>query len=119
MEFDLTDALIKEVELRTPYKVTDQSVADTILQGEIVAVQQNRLSRKAAGGVPQEIELRVTVNFVWKDLNTGELLRERKGIQSVGRHIPARPISELLAVSQQEAHERLATLIVAVMSSDW
>ena len=119
MEFDLTDALIKEIELRTPYKVTDQSVADTILQGEIVSVDQTRLSRQAIGGVPQELELRVTVDFIWKNINTGELLRERKGMQAVGRYIPTRPISELLTVSQHQANERLATRIVSVMADNW
>ena len=38
VEFDLTEALVKEIELRTPYKVTGADRADTILQGEIVSV---------------------------------------------------------------------------------
>jgi len=119
VEFDLTEAVIKEIELRTPYKVTSANRADTILRGEIVTIQQARLSRMSTGGVPQELEYRVTVNFEWKDLHTGELLRQRQGYQAVGRYIPARPISEPLAVGQHEAIQRMARQIVSVMAADW
>ena len=85
MEFDLTEALVKEIELRTPYKVTDAGSADTIVHGVITAVDQDRLSRRSEGGVPQELELRITVNYVWKNLRTGQTLRQREGFDSVGR----------------------------------
>ena len=119
LEFDLTEALIKEIELQTPYKVTSASRADTILQGQIVAVRQTRLSRRNTGGVPQELEMRITANFEWKDLHTGHMLRRRDGFQAVGRYIPAQPVAESLQVGQHEAVQRLVRQIVSVMATDW
>ena len=46
--FELTDALVKEIEARTPYKVTAARDADTILTGRIRAVdRQQRLRLRA------------------------------------------------------------------------
>jgi len=119
VEFDLTEALIKEIELNTPYKVTGGDRADTIIDGVIVSVKQNRLSRQRIGGVPQELELQIVVNYLWKHQNTGKILRQRDGFTTVGRYIPTRPIAEPLEVAQHEAVSRLAREIVAAMGSDW
>ncbi len=119
IEFDLADALVKQIELRTPYKVTAAANADTILQGAITAVRQVRISRHEVGGVPQELELRIVIDFDWKDLRTGQMLRRREGFEAVGRYIPTRPVSETLAVGQHEAVQRVARQIVSVMAADW
>lgn len=119
VEFDLTEALVKEIELRTPYKVTGADRADTILQGEIVSVSQGRLSRQEIGGVPQEMEYRITTNFEWKDLRTGKMLRQRQGFQSVGRYISTGPIFEPLTIGQHEAIQKAAQQIVSIMAADW
>lgn len=119
IELDLTEALIKEIELRTPYKVTSSSEADTILQGVIVSVQQTRLSREKSGGVPQELEMRITVDYEWKNLHTGQVLRSREGFAGVGRYAPTRPISEPLEIGQHATVQRLATAMVSTMVADW
>ncbi len=119
LEFEVTEALMKQIERRTPYKVTSAHNADTILQGVITSVRQARLSRQRVGGVPQELEVRITVNYEWKDLRTGRMLRQRQGFEAVGRYIPTQPISETLAVGQHEAVIRLARQIVSAMASDW
>jgi len=75
VEFDLAEAMVKEVELRTPYKVTDAGGSDTLLEGRITSVRQRQLSRVFEGGVPQEMEVVVSVDFVWKELRTGRALR--------------------------------------------
>ena len=44
MEYDLTDALAKRIEARTPYKiVSDQDSADTVMTGQITSVSQGVL----------------------------------------------------------------------------
>jgi hypothetical protein len=45
VEFDLTEALVKEIELRTPYKVVANDRADTVITGTIHTVRQLSLSR--------------------------------------------------------------------------
>lgn len=119
LELDLAEALNKEIELRTPYKLTATSSADTILQGTIVAAKQSRLSRRRGAGVPQEMELRVQIDFEWKDLHSGDILRQRSGFEKVGRYIPSRPISERLDLAQHDVARQLAQAIVSVMRDDW
>ena len=119
VEFDLTEALIKEIELNTPYKVTGADRADTIIDGVIVSVEQHRLSRQSIGGAPQELEMQIVINYSWKHQNSGKIIRQREGFISVGRYIPTRPIAEPLEVAQHEAVGRLASGIVSAMASDW
>src|SRR4051812_4723943 len=46
MEFDLTRAVVREIEWKTPYKVvSDPSKADTELTGTIIAFNKNILNR--------------------------------------------------------------------------
>src|SRR5690349_10480305 len=46
LEFDLTRAVVREIELKTPYKVvSDPSRADTELTGTIVSFNKNILNR--------------------------------------------------------------------------
>lgn len=119
VEFDLTEALIKEIELTTPYKAVRQGQADTILVGTIVAMDQNRLTRTRPGGLPEELEVRITVDLEWKNLRTGKVIRDRKGLTSVGRYIPVRQVGEQYQVGQHESVQRLAQEIVATMRGEW
>jgi hypothetical protein len=122
VEFDLTEALIKQIELQTPYKVTGRERADTILQGTIVAVDQAVLSRTSTGGLPQEMEMRIVVDFEWKNGRTGQLLRQRKGFAAVGRYVPTRMgdrVGETYSTAQHRAVQQLADQVVMAMRSDW
>jgi hypothetical protein len=119
VEFELTEAVIKEIELRTPYKVIRAGTADTVLRGSIVRVDQRLLSRRRVGGVPQELEMLLVVDFEWQDLRTGQTLRERPGLQAVGRYVPSRPVGEPLLNAQHQAVTRMADMVVSSMRADW
>ncbi len=119
VEFDLTEALIKEIERRTPYKVVAEDRADTILRGRVVAVEQRRLSQTRLGGLPEEVEARVVVDFTWTTVGTGQTIRDRQGFAAVGRYIPARPLGEPFEVAQHEAVATMARDIVSTLRSDW
>jgi hypothetical protein len=74
IEFDLTRAVIREIEQKTPYKVVgDRCRADTELSGVILNANKNLLNRNQLNEV-REAEIVVTVSLVWKDLRTGEIL---------------------------------------------
>lgn len=118
VEFSLTEAIKKEIEWRTPYKVTERAKADTILTGEIVRIEQRMLSRRPQGGLPQDLEYQIVVTFQWKDLRNGKALRNRQGMQVVAPYQPARPISEPQAMGQDRTVQRVADRIVSVMKSD-
>jgi hypothetical protein len=69
--------------------------------------------------VPQEMELRLVVNFEWSDARTGRILRSRQGLMAVGRYIPVRKIGQPLELAQHEASQAMAASILAAMRSDW
>lgn len=117
LEFDLTEALIKEIELRTPYKVVSHASADTVLEGTIVAVNQHRLSRRPAGGLAQELEMQLVVDVSWRNLRTGQVVMDRKGLVVVGRYIP--PMGQTYQSGQAETAQKMATQIVSAMGSQW
>lgn len=119
IEMDLSEALVKEIEARTPYKVVQRGGAGTELTGTITAVEQDLVSRRASGGLPQEVEVIVVVDFAWKDLRTGQPIRDRQGFEAVGRYVPARPVGQPYEVAQHAAVEQLAEDIVSVMQAEW
>src|SRR5436190_7079700 len=74
VEFELTDALIKEIEARTPYKVTSENRADTILIGHIRTIELDELSKSRTTKLAEEMIVSVTIDFEWKDLRNGRTL---------------------------------------------
>src|SRR5262245_14520127 len=65
VEFELTDALIKEIESRTPYKVTSEARADTVLIGHIRTIDLDQLSKSREAKLAEEVIVRVTIDFEW------------------------------------------------------
>lgn len=119
MEFRLTEALVKEIEQTTPYKVTGEGAADTIITGTILAVNQRLLSRQLDTGVAQEVQVIVTASFEWKDLRTGKVLRKRSRVEASGEYLPVSGAGEPLEVARFQAAGELARQIVDLMASDW
>jgi hypothetical protein len=80
LEFDLTNAIVREIELKTPYKVVGANCdADTELTGSIFSYNKNILNRNQLNEV-REAETTLSVEVAWKDLRTGEILtRPRRG----------------------------------------
>lgn len=119
VEFELHEALVKEIEHRTPYKVVSGSgLADTQLTGTVIDVQRTLVSRDALVGLPQEIEITVTVNFEWRDLRTGKTLRGYRGFSSAGQFVPSRTIGEFDEDGRRLAIQRMAQDIVSQMRDD-
>lgn len=119
IEFELADALIKQIEARTPYKVTSPTRADTILTGRVRSVQRDQLSKSRLTGLSEEVVLSVTIDFQWRDLRTDDRLAERWSFSGHGLFVPSRPTSEPLELGQFAVVQQLARDIVAEMRSDW
>lgn len=118
-EFKLTEALAKEIEARTPYKVTKAGSADTALTGTVINVTQRMLSRDRGTGLPQEVQVTVVVSFEWKDLRTGKVIRQRSRFEGTGEAISTYPAGEPIEVAKISAIQELAKQIVSVMRNDW
>lgn len=116
VEFELREALIKEIEQRTPYKVVRApGAADTLLEGTVTEVRRSLVSRQEGTGVPQEVEFTVVIDFVWRDLRTGEDLRGYQGFSATGQYVPVSGAGEFEAAARHRAVQRLATDIVSTM----
>lgn len=117
VEFSLTKSIIQQIETQTPYKVIDREKADTILEGEIVEVKTRTVSRDRDSAVPQEQLQSVTVNFVWKDLRTGKILKQKYGFEETRVLYPT--LAEGQFVGTQLTVDNLARSIVQELQAEW
>jgi hypothetical protein len=74
LEFDLTEAVVRQIEMTTPFKVVSGNApADTELTGTIITVIHGVLNRSPLNEI-REVETIMTVEVLWRDLRTGEVL---------------------------------------------
>ena len=116
-EFELTKAVVTQIEQRTPYKVVDRDKADTILEGQITRVKLQSLSAERGSNLPQEQLYSVRVNFTWKDLRTGRVLRERRGFEQSNAFYPT--LGEGQGKASLNTTEAMALAIVQELQADW
>lgn len=119
IEVELTDAVIKEIQSNTPWKVTDSSVADTTLSGKITAATMNRLSSNRDSGLSQEIAFAITLDFDFKDARTGKPLVSRRSFTASETFVPTKPVGERLEVGQHATVQQMARDIVSELRSSW
>jgi hypothetical protein len=117
VENNLTRAVIQQLERRTPYKVVPRDRAQTVLEGEIEAVEVNVISQSDESLQPQEQVLTLRVTFTWKDIRTGRVLVERRNFTQSATYYPT--LGEGRFIGTQSATEKLATAIVQQLESDW
>jgi hypothetical protein len=91
MEMELTLALVREIEQKTPYKIVAGD-ADTEISGSIKSFTKMALNYTQQNET-REIETTLTVDVVWKDLRTGQLLTS----PATGRAVDLPPPAGLLA----------------------
>jgi len=114
MEVDLTSAVVKEINSRTPWKVTsDCDAADTQLLGTITRVEKVILNRTQQN-FARELEFIYTVTLVWRDLRTGKVLSNRRG---PGEIIPATPFDPSLPPPEVDAVREKAIPVVVVATA--
>jgi len=119
LEMRLTEAVIKKVELDTPYKVVDKSRADTELRGSLDLVSQRVLSFNPDTGLPRETEITMAVSFVWTDLRSGKDIKQVSNLRQSDVYIPPSPLGEDFFQGSEGAINDLAQRVVEQMESDW
>jgi hypothetical protein len=117
IEFQLSTAVVKQMEATTPYRVAPRERADTILEGEIISTDLGTLSRDVRTAIPQEQLYTMTVNFRWTDLRSGKILLERRNFQQTAQFFGT--LGEGEFVGSQSAAQKLALAIVHEMQADW
>ena len=117
VEFQLSRALVQQIEAKSPYKVVPKERADTILDGEITDIRLQNVSTDSQLAIPQEQLYVVTIDFIWKDLRTGRILTERRNYQQTNTFYPT--LGEGEYVGSQQTVEKLAAGIVQELQADW
>jgi len=118
VEYELTDALAKRIEVETPYKViSSRDLADTVISGQIVAVGESVLSseREIGRALEKEVELRAVVN--WKNLKTGELLIDNQIVAASASFSEWQ--NQDFSYAASLAANNLARRIVELMEKEW
>lgn len=117
LEFRLTEALAKRIELDTPYRIASKEFADASLSGEILEVKNRTFGADFRGDRPREIGSTVAVRFRLQDLRTGETLVEQPRFVYRGTYIP--PVGETFTDGTTRTLDGLAEAIVETMETDW
>jgi len=120
----LTEAVMKEIEAKTPYKVVSTPDADSTLTGRITK-ETKRMVVENRYGDPREIDADLQVQVAWID-RRGSPIRESQSIPlsqdlvAVGANAPLFPeLGQSVATAQQQAIQRLAEQIVGMMEAPW
>lgn len=120
----LTEALQKQVQARTPYRLTSEEEADTQLTGKIVSASKNVLGENRFDD-PRELQLSLAVEMTWKDLRTQRVISEQRfllpndavNFTSTAEFAPE--VGQSLATATQQAVDRLARNMVNMMETPW
>ncbi|TWU10818.1 LPS assembly lipoprotein LptE [Allorhodopirellula heiligendammensis] len=120
----LTEAVIREIELRTPYKVTADPSADTTLKCEIINEAKTVLS-ETNEDYPRALDAGVQVRASWTD-RQGQLLFSNSIVPTDDlailftqneRFVPE--AGQSVDTAMQQAIEDLAARIVSQMETRW
>ena len=120
----LTEAVCKQIEKVTPYKIVSSSKADTILNGRILDLRKRVLAEDALDQ-PRNVEVNYVVQVSWLDRQGQNLIRRAEiplpdPALQIGQEANFVPESgQSLATAQQELVRKMAQQIVAQMEMPW
>ncbi len=119
----LTEAVVKEIELKTPYKVVGTPSADSILSGRLVGEDLELLIENQFDD-PRELELGMVVEVQWVDRRSNQLSQgtvplpaELVFVKGTGLLVPE--VGQSVATAEQAAITNIAQRIVGMMESPW
>ena len=119
LEMRLTEAIVKQVELKPPYKVVSRDRAQTELTGTIDRVEQRVLTFDSDTGRPREMEITIFVSFQWKDLRNGDIRVSRSNFSTSGTYISHEPFDRDFFQGSEDVINKLARRIVEQMENAW
>lgn len=120
----LTEAVVKEIELKTPFKVVGNPDADSILSTRLVS-DRKHVTIENRNDDPRAVEFNMAAEVTWLNRrripfrapSTLELPPELLPIGQTSTLIPE--VGQSVATAQQQAIERLAQQIVSTMEEPW
>jgi len=120
----LTEAVVKEIELKTPYKVVSTPDADSILSARLITDTRRTLIENAFDDPRlSEVELRAEVTWLNRrrlPIAPTQALAVPPELVLISQTTNLIPeVGQSVATSQQQAIERLAQQIVSTMEAPW
>jgi len=123
-ETQLTEAVHKQIQLRTPYRLTKGNGADSRLTGRIINIDK-RVENQNKYDDPRELELSIAIELVWEDLRNGQILAQQRvplNAQTtnliVNTSFAPEP-GQSLATASQDALNQIARQVVGLMEVPW
>jgi hypothetical protein len=118
IEFTLSDALAKRVEVDTPYKiVSSRDRADSVMSGQIVAAGESILTIERDIGRALEKEVVLTAVVNWKNLKDGQLMINSKTVTATASYSEFQ--GQDFTYASFVAANKLARSIVELMKNQW
>jgi hypothetical protein len=117
IEFQLTEALRKQIDRVTPYRNAAREKADTILSGEVLEWRESTVGRDFLTDLPRETAATLAIRYRWKDMRTGKILVEKPRFITTTTY--RRPVGDNTHEAQEDAANRLARSIVNSMERPW
>lgn len=115
----LTKALIQQIETRTPWRVADETVADTLLEVRITEVDMRALSNSRLTKLDQEMALELTTDWTWERLDDNSTITGWDGMGTNGMFFPSNPLGERIELGRLQAVDLMAQAIVDRMAKAW
>ena len=116
LEFELQDALVKELQAKSGLAVTQTAVADAVLNGKILDFGRAVLKQDGQGR-DVEFQITVTADFILQERRSGHVLAAQQGVSVSGSYLVTHGESETTA--RARAMSDLAERIVAVILYPW
>ena len=120
----LTEAVCKEIELKTPYKVVGTPQADSVLTGKLTG-DTKRVIIEDKFDYPREVEANIVVEVRWVN-RRGDLINQATSVplpqDLVLLSAPGTQVAEFgqsLSTAQLQSIQSLATQIVSLMEMPW
>lgn len=113
----LTEAVVKEIESRTPYKVVQSPAADSVLTGRLLTDYKRVLSEDR-NDAPRNLEVALRVEVSWTD-RRGQDLTPAGALLFADNANFIPEAGQSITTAQQAAIDRLAQQIVSRMELTW
>lgn len=117
IEFQLTEALRKQIDRSTPYRNAPKEKADTIISGEVLEWRESTMGRSFETDLPRETAATLTIRYRWQDMRTGKLLVDQPRLVTTVEYV--RPVGETVYNAREDAVNRLARRMVESMATSW
>ena len=119
----LTEAVVKEIEVRTPYKVVSREKADSVFRAQIVD-EGKRVIAENTFDEARDIEVQMVAEVSWIDRRGQQLIQRSEipldegiYISQAANFVPES--GQSLVTAQQEVIRKLAGQIVSQMELPW